>query len=198
MSSFVNDSDCDYDSEIYNEIDNTSDSDNDVIRAPDNPKTERLIESSNDLITNMNKNNYNEDMYLKQAIEESLREAEDEYIAFQLNQIKEEEQLVNLSQDESVMEEILKISLLESKKEERAKSLENIIYQMQKLKRIDSNFSIYFIELENILHKYINCEIDSYDISSEIYKNIFDELKQIRVKDSELNIIKEILTVNLH
>jgi hypothetical protein len=181
-------------------VDNTNesnDNDNDNVREPDKPKNETLIESSEDFISNINQDNYNEELYLKQAIEESLNEAEDQYIAFQLEKIQEEN-IINSTQDEIVMEEILKLSLLVSKKKERTKSLENIIYQIQKLKKIDSNFSIYFIELEKILHKYINCEIDNYDISSETYKNIFDELKHIRIKDSEQNIIKQILTINLN
>jgi hypothetical protein len=212
MSSFINDDNYDSGYDDYSEDNDDiiesnnymKESDTDIrepdtdIREPDKPKTQKLIESSSDFLSNINTNNYNEEMYLKQALEESLKEAEDEYISLQLEQMQEEDQLIDSTQNESDMEEILKLSLLESKKEERSKSLANIIYQIQKLKRIDANFSIYFIELENILYKYINCEIDNYDISSEIYKNIFEELKQIRVKDIELNIIKDILTIFLN
>jgi hypothetical protein len=178
-------------SSFYNETDSDSDIDSEI-REPDQPIVDTLIPTSEDFINNLNKDNYNEELYLKQALEESLKNAEDEYFAFQLEQIKNEEALLNQSLQ---MEEIMKLSLLESKKEERNKSLENILYQFIKLKKIDVNFNENLLILEDIIKKYINCEIDSYEIPSEIYKHIFDELRNIRVKENELNLIKEILVV---
>ena len=181
-------------------FDNENDSDSDIeIREPDQPIVDTLIPTSEDFINNLNKDNYNEELYLKQALEESLKNAEEEYLAFQLKQIKNEEASLNQilieSEEKKTMEEIMKISLLESKKEERNKSLENILYQFIKLKKIDVNFNENLLILEDIIKRYINCEIDSYEIPSDIYKTIFDELRNIRVKENELNLIKEIVVV---
>jgi hypothetical protein len=167
------------------------------VRKPDKPVKESLISSSQDFIDNLNKDNYDEEIYLQQALTESLQNAEDEYIVFQLEQIKNED-ILNESknlQDESILEDILKLSLMESKKKERNKSLENILYQLIKLKKIDVNFNENLIILEDIIKKYINCEIDNYEISLEIYNYIFNELQNIRVRENELNLIKTILLV---
>lgn len=196
MSSFTED----HSDDDYSENENYS---YDKIREPDKPKTDTLLPTSKDYVNNLNKDNYNEELYLKQALEESLKNAEDEYIALQLEQIKNEEDLINLTlkeseevhENEKVMEEILKLSLLESKKEERYKSLENILYQFIKLRKIDTNFNENLVVLEEILKKYVNCEIENYEIKLEIYKNIFDQIKNIRIKVDELNLIKDILIV---
>ncbi len=175
------------------EEDNNED---DYIREADKPKIERLLPITTDYI-----NNYNEELYLKQALAESLKNAEDEYIEFQLEQIKNEEELINQilqeSRNDEITQEILKLSLFESKKEERYKSLENILYQFTKLRKIDINFNENLILLEEIMKKYINCEIDNYKITLDIYKNIFNQLQNIRIKENELNLIKNILHINL-
>ena len=161
MDSYT-ESDSDYE---YNEIND------DNIREPDKPKKEILIPRSYD------EDYLDEELYLKQAIEESLKIAEDKYIALQLEEIKNNEYLQ------------------ETKKEERKKSLENISFQLVKLKKIDINFNKNLIILEDIIKLYINCEIDNYEITLKIYKNIFDQLKNIRVKENELNLIKNILVI---
>ena len=174
--------------------------DNKDIREPDKPIVETLLPTMKDYINNFDTDNYDEDLYLNQALEESLKNAEDDYIALQLEQIKNEEDFIKesetLNENDLAMEEILKLSLLESKKEERHKSLENILYQFIKLRKIDTNFNKNLVLLEEILNKYINCEIENYEITSEIYKNIFDQLRNIRIKENELNLIKEMLIIS--
>ena len=150
------------------------------IREPDNEYVDTLLGPTN--------NNYNEDESLKKALADSLKNAENEYIQLQLDQIKAREY-------ELLIEEALKESLLENKKKERVQSLENILFQLVKLKRIETKFNENLIILEDIIKKYINCEIDNYEISSETYTNIFHQLRNIRIKDTELDLIKNILIV---
>jgi hypothetical protein len=166
------------DNNIDNSVNNLDNMDN--IREPDNDYIETLLEPLN--------NNYNEEESLKKALADSLKNAENEYIQFQLDQIKAKEY-------ELLIEEALKVSLLENKKTERVQSLENILFQLVKLKRIDTKFNENLIILEDIIKKYINCEIDNYEISSEIYTNIFHQLRNIRIKDTELDLIKNILII---
>lgn len=145
-----------------------------------------------------NNDDYNEDLQLKQAIEESLQNAEDEYLALQIKEIDllEEKIKIDLLEEKiDLLEEKEKLCL-DNKKEDRKKSLENILFQFIKLKKIDKNFNKNLLILENIINKYVNCEIDNYYISNEIYKNIFDELKNIRIRENELNLIKKILIKN--
>ena len=73
--------------------------------------------------------------------------------------------------------------------------MENILYQFIKLKKIDTRFNKNLLLLEEIIKKYVNCEIDNYEIKSELYKDIFDQIKNIRIKADELNLIKEILII---
>ncbi len=102
MDSYT-ESDSDYE---YNEIND------DNIREPDKPKKETLIPRSYD------EDYLDEELYLKQAIEESLKIAEDKYIALQLEEIKNNEYLQ------------------ESKKEERKQSVETLSFQLVQLKKI--------------------------------------------------------------
>lgn len=177
------------------------------VREPDKPITETLIPLLSDF-NNLNKNNYDENMYLKRALEESLQQADDDYFEFQLKQIENENMyLINSKklqeniknseklQENDPLENTFKLSLMEIKKEERNESLKNILYKFIKLRKIDVNFNKNLITLEDVIKKYINCEIDNYEIPSEIYKNIFDELRNIRVTDNELKLIKDILIV---
>jgi len=167
------------DNKSYNAL--TNNLENEYIREPDNEYVDTLLGSTN--------NNYNEDESLKKALADSLKNAENEYIQLQLDQIKAREY-------ELLIEEALKVSLLENKKTERVKSLENILFQLVKLKRIETKFNENLIILEDIIKKYINCEIDNYEISSETYTNIFHQLRNIRIKDTELDLIKNILILN--
>jgi hypothetical protein len=177
----INSSDNNLDNSVNNLDNSVNNLDNSVnIRDPDNEYVDTLLGPIN--------NNYNEEESLKKALADSLKNAENEYIQFQLDQIKAREY-------ELLIEEALKVSLLENKKTERVQSLENILFQLVKLKRIDTKFNENLIILEDIIKKYINCEIDNYKISSEIYTNIFYQLRNIRIKDTELDLIKNILVV---
>ena len=158
------------------------------IREPDESKTETLLPS-----------NYNEKEYLKYAIEESIKNAEDNYFAMQLEQIKKEEELTQraLKEVENMLqlEDMLQLSLLESKKEERNNSLKNAQFQIAKLKKIDTNFNKNLMILEDIIKLYVNCEIDNYEISLDIHTQIFNQIKTIRVETTEIIIIKQILII---
>ena len=202
------------------------DDDDDYIREPDKPKRETLLSHSNyddddniresdkpireTLLSHSNYDgesrrmllhqpNYNEEEYLKHAIEESIKNAEDNYFAMQLEQIKEEEELTQRAikevKDMLQLEDMLQLSLLESKKEERNNSLKNAQFQITKLKKIDANFNENLMILEDIIKLYVNCEIDNYEISLDIHTQIFNQIKTIRVDKNELNLIKEILII---
>ena len=181
------------------------DDNNDYIREPDKPKRETLFsnydndyEESRRMLLHQPK--YNEDECLKQAMEESIKIAEDNYFAMQLEKIKREEEATEraIKEVENMMllEEQTKLSLLESKKEERSNSLKNIKYQIAKLKKMDTYFYEKLITLENIINLYINCEINNYEISSNEYSQIFIQLKNIRVDVNELKLLKEIIIAN--
>ena len=144
--------------------------------------------------TDLNNITYNEDNILKQVLENSLKTAEDEYIALQIEKINNIEKQELLKQE--ILEKNNKELLIQEILEKKAKSLEKIIYQLEKLKKIEKNFSTNLFLLQDIIKKYINCEFETYYISLEIYNNIFNDLKNIRVVENELNIIKNILMIN--
>lgn len=162
---------------------------NDNIREPDKPVIETLIATTTDFIANLNDENYDEELYLKKALDESLQNAEDEYIAFQLEQIKNNEDNID-SSNNSINTKYQENKLII---EERTKLLENILHTFNKLKKIDVNFNENLIILDSIIKRYINCEIDNYKITPEIYNKIFEQLQNIRIKEDELNLIKKII-----
>jgi len=142
-------------------------------------------------------NNYNEDIYIKQALEESLKDADEEYIAFQLEQIKNAEMNeIKLNEEKIDTDAILTLHLIEKLQQERNKSLENILYQFIKLKKIDLNLYENLKILEDIIKKYVNCEIDNYKMSLDMHENIFNHLQNIRIKETELKLIKKIIIIN--
>ena len=121
-----------------------------------------------------------------------------------INNIEKQEllkqEILEKNNKELLIQEILeknnKELLIQEILEKKAKSLEKIIYQLEKLKKIEKNFSTNLFLLQDIIKKYINCEFETYYISLEIYNNIFNDLKNIRVVENELNIIKNILMIN--
>jgi hypothetical protein len=154
--------------------------DQEDIRAPDSVINERLIDNGLD----------REDIQLNEAILASLKDNvifdEDE----ELNKA-----LVDSSQDNVIFdndEELNKAILASSHHNEsyRRESLSNFLISMNKLKLFNNNETIQLIDF--ILNDYINCNIDDVKVDEETYKKIFNEFKTIRIKDSELEIIKNI------
>ena len=119
----------------------------------------------------------------QQILEESLLYFNNE-IKIQKEKVEEEERILA----ESLLHFNNEIKI---KKDARKKSLESLYINIIKIKSmIHSNG---FILLDQIINDYIECNIDNYVVNEDQYQQIFKELARIRVKDSEIDIIKNII-----
>ena len=143
----------------------------------------------------------NLDEQIQQILFESMQNNVDKLIDDDLNKVLKKS-LDELESRENLINTLLeKESLLEyqnnlqKKKNERYKYFESMLQNINRLKIYDKNLSNTFYIFELIINDYLECNIDNYMITYELYIQILTEIKQIRITESEMELIT---TIFLH
>lgn len=148
---------------------NNNQNNNDQIRPPDNIIRERLI----------NNDYYNNDNILIPCDPHDYEIPcdDDEYDnAFQLACIESIRE----------QEELLKETRL------RVESFKNVLLKIKKISMIDPEILEFYNMIELIIDEYCSCRINSYECDINMYNNIFNTLKTIRITESELELFKNL------
>ena len=153
-----------------NYYDNNNDqNNNDRIRPPDNIIRERI---ANDY--------YNDDILIPcdpHDYDNIIPCDDDEYDnAFQLACI----------QSIREQEELLERTNL------RVQSFKNVLLKIKKISMIDPEILEFYNMIESIIHEYCSCRINSYECDINMYNNIFNTLKTIRITEPELELFKNL------
>jgi len=119
---------------------------------------------------------------------------DDEYLDDDINYAIQESLRLKLNEENKLINKEYNEKQIKLKKiKDRKNNLSNLYEKMLLLEYHNkNNLSKSFILLLSIINKYINCEFDYYDIELETYNNILYELSKIRIKDNELEEIKNI------
>jgi len=179
-----------------------------VIRPPDLPITEVLVnrydvnyninygDNYNNII--INPNDYEYELQLQLAINESIKEQE-----YEKNQsaILEEENfqqsqidfLKRIEEEEYEKQQL--VTLEETKL--RVKIFKNISLKLKKLSMIDKTFLEFYKIIQPLLDSYYACYIDIYDCNKVMYDVIFTNLKKIRLTECELGLFKKIFVIEI-
>ena len=119
----------------------------------------------------------------------------------------------NRDKEELEMEKILNesIFLAERNSEEKYQELieemnirkqrfESLLLKFKKIVNYDKDIKEIFNLIDWIIEYYINMQIENYTYDKETYDKIFNIklLKQIRLNDSEINLLSEIISFDLH
>lgn len=148
----------------------------DDIRLPDDIKFEKLI-GDEDYYNNYNENymnnelNYNDDNDIQKAIDESLKIAE--------------------KNDEDNFQYLIQ------QMNERKLKYENIINKFKKVIFYDNEVKEIYELINWIIEYYINMQLEFYKYDKCTYNKIFNIkiLKQIRLNDEDINILKELILI---
>jgi hypothetical protein len=143
------------------------------IRPPDNPIREILINNTN---YNTNYNTIYNDIYndeddydLQLVITESIKEQE----------IYDKKQI-----------EILNKTKL------RFQSFKNILFQIKKISLLDKNILDFYNIVQPIIDLYCAGDIDNYECDKNMYDDIFNTLKTIRITDLEFDLFKNVFVID--
>jgi hypothetical protein len=153
-------------------------SEDEIIRPPDEPIREILVNHDINYIINYGINYYdninvipNEYVYeneLQLAISESIKEQE-EY-------------------------EKKQIDFLEKTKL-RVQSFKDILFKIKKIGMIDKTIFEFYNIIEPMIDSYCACNIDVYECDKIMYDVIFGTLKTIRLTELELELFKKLFVV---
>ena len=74
----------------------------------------------------------------------------------------------------------------------RVQSFKNVLLKIKKISMIDPEILEFYNMINLIIDEYCSCRIDSYECDINMYNNIFNTLKTIRITDSELELFKNL------
>ena len=147
----------------YYDNNNYDQNNNDRIRPPDNTIREILVNDYNDNIIPCDPHDY----------DNIIPCDNDEYDnAFQLACIESLRE----------QEELLKKTNL------RVQSFKNVLLKIKKISMIDPEILEFYNMIKLIIDEYCSCRIDSYECDINMYNNIFNILRTIRITESELEL----------